>query len=80
MLHSLSLEQCHMLVFTSGKEVNLTSLEALRLAPAFSKKFKHSVELSFPIAESSETVSIQSGLITAPAYHIKGMSHFMYGK
>jgi hypothetical protein len=70
----------HTLVFTSGKGLNLTSLEALRLAQASSKKFKHSVEPSFPILESSEAVETQSELITAPAYHIIGMSHFVYGE
>ena len=69
-----------MLVFTSGKGANLTSLGASRLAHASSKKFKHSVEPSFPIVESSETVVTQSEVITAPAYHIKGMSHFLYGE
>jgi hypothetical protein len=68
------------IVFTSGKGENLTSLEEWHFAKASSKKFKHSVEPSFPILESSEAVETQSELITAPAYHIIGMSHFVYGE
>jgi hypothetical protein len=67
-------------VFTSGKGVNLTSFGALRLARASNKKFQQSVEPSFPILESSEAVSTQSDVIIAPAYHITGMSHYLYGK
>jgi hypothetical protein len=64
-------------VFTSGKGENLTSLEESHFAKASSKKFKHSVDLPSPIVDSSETAVRQSEVMTAPAYHIKGMSHFL---
>jgi hypothetical protein len=67
-------------VSSSGKGVNLTSSGVSQLAQASSKKFKHSVEPSFPIVESSERAETQSELMIAPAYHIKGMSHFLYGE
>lgn len=54
-------------IFASVKEVNLTSSGTLWLAPESSKKFKHSVDPSFPRLESIKAVKTQSELTSAPA-------------
>lgn len=58
---------------TNGEDVNLTSSGRLLLAIASSKKFKHSVEPSFPRLESVKEVKTQSELTSAPACHKKEM-------
>jgi hypothetical protein len=56
---------------TNGEDVNLTSSGTLLLAIASSRKFKHSVEPSFPRLESVKEVKTQSELTSAPACHKK---------